>query len=112
MSKGYTDISFTFRNDGTEPIALLDGETSCMCTTAVVKGEIGTSQRILMRGHGPAARVNQVLDPGEEAELIATYDPNAHGPQGTGPISRDIMLRTNSVRTPTVRFKFFGTVVP
>ena len=112
MSKGMTDVKFTFRNDGEEPVALLEGETSCMCTTAVVKGNTGTSQRIAMRGHGPTARVYQVLDPGEEAELIATFDPNAHGPKGTGPIMRDVTLTTNAMRTPKVTFRFSGTVVP
>lgn len=112
MRKGMIDVPFTFRNDGDEAVALLEGETSCMCTTAVVKSEAGTSQRITMRGHGVIARVNQVLDPGEEARLIATFDPNAHGPQGTGPIMRDVTLATNSTRTPKVTFRFSGTVVP
>jgi len=112
MRKGKMDVPFTFRNDGNEPVALLEGMTSCMCTTAAVKGNAGTSQRITMRGHGPTARVNQVLEPGEEAELIATFDPNAHGPQGTGPIMRDVTLTTNATRTPKVTFRFSGTVVP
>ena len=58
------------------------------------------------------ARVNQVLEPGETAELVATFDPNAHGPAGTGPFMRDILLRTNAAKTPTVIFRFSGTVVP
>lgn len=112
MSKGNIDIPYTFRNDGDEPVALFEGETSCMCTTAHVKGNGGTSPRIIMRGHGATASVNQVLEPGEEATLIATYDPNAHGPSGTGPVSRDVYIKTNSSRTPTVQFRFLGNVIP
>lgn len=112
MSKGNIDISYTFRNDGDEPVALFEGETSCMCTTARVKSAGGTSPRIIMRGHGASATINQVLDPGEEATLIATYDPNAHGPSGTGQISRDVFIKTNSSKTPTVKFRFFGNVIP
>lgn len=112
MSKGNIEIPYTFRNDGSEPVALLEGETSCMCTTAQVKGNGGTSPRIIMRGHGATASVNQVLEPGEEAQLIATYDPNAHGPSGTGQISRDVFIKTNSSKTPTVTFRFFGNVIP
>lgn len=113
MSEGNIDIPFSFRNGGNEPLAILEGQTSCMCTTAIVKSNDGiTSPRIVMSGHGPVSRVNQVLKPGEEAQLIATFDPNAHGPKGTGPIMRDVTLRTNSTRTPTVTFRFSGTVVP
>jgi len=112
MSEGKVDIPFTFRNTGSEPVVLLDGATSCMCTEAVVKGSDGTlSPRIKMPGHGPIASVFQILDPGEEAELIATFDPNAHGPQAVGPIVRDVVIKTNSSKTPEIRFEFKGNVV-
>ena len=113
MSEGKVDIPFTFRNEGDEPVVLLKGSTSCMCTEAVVKSREGVvSSRIKMPGHGPIVNVFQVLDPGEEAELIATYDPNAHGPKGTGPIIRDVTIETNSTKTPRVVFRFRGNVVP
>ncbi|PIR53037.1 hypothetical protein COU76_03215 [Candidatus Peregrinibacteria bacterium CG10_big_fil_rev_8_21_14_0_10_49_10] len=112
MSKGTIDIPFLFRNDGNEPLALLEGETSCMCTTASIKSKAGRSQRMTMRGHGVIARMYHVLDPGEEATLIATFDPNAHGPSGTGQISRDVIVQTNSSRTPSMQFRFMGNVVP
>ena len=113
MSEGKVDIPYTFRNDGDEPVVLLEGTTSCMCTEAVVKSNDGAvSPRIKMPGHGPTARIYQVMDPGEEAEPLATYDPNAHGPKGTGPIMRDVILRTTSTMTPKVIFRFSGNVVP
>jgi len=58
MSKGTVDIPFTFRNDGTEPVILLEGETSCMCTTAYVKKGTETSPRLAMRGHEAVANIN------------------------------------------------------
>lgn len=112
MSDGNVDIPFSFKNGGEEPVVLLQGETSCMCTTARVESDAGISGRIVMRGHGPTERINHVLDPDEEATLVATFDPNAHGPKGTGPVMRDVTLTTNSMRTPTVRFRFRGNVVP
>ncbi len=113
MSEGRIDIPFSFRNRGNESLAILEGQTSCMCTVAIVKSSDNiTSPRITMAGHGQIARINQVLEPGEEAQLIATFDPNAHGPNGTGPIMRDVTLNTNSIRTPTVTFRFNGTIVP
>ena len=112
MSDGNVDIPFTFKNAGDEPLVLLNGETSCMCTTARVESDAGTSALIVMRGHGPTARIYHVIDPEEEAKLIATFDPNAHGPKGTGPIMRDITITTNSKRTPEVKFRFRGNVIP
>ncbi len=110
MSEGKIDIPFTFYNGGKEAVVLFSGQTSCMCTEAVVQNSDGTvSPRLTF--HGAPAQINQVLEPGEEAQLIATYDPNAHGPDATGPIIRDIIVQTNSARTPQVKFKFQGEVV-
>ncbi|PCI25116.1 hypothetical protein COB57_02780 [Candidatus Peregrinibacteria bacterium] len=110
---GDIDISFVFKNAGDEPVSLLEGETSCMCTEAVVKNSEGViSPRMTMRGHGASqAVVNQILEPGESAILIATYDPLAHGPNGIGPIKRDIFIKTNSIKTPEIRFSFQGNVI-
>ena len=84
-----------------------------MCTEAVIKGSGNiTSPRIKMPGHGPIAQINQVLEPNEKAQLIATFDPLAHGPNGTGPIMRVIIIKTNSVKTPEVKFIFQGNVIP
>jgi hypothetical protein len=113
MSEGKMNTSYKFRNVGGEPVVLLEGASSCMCTEGVVKSSDGTmSPRIKMPGHGPVARIFQVLDPGEEAELIVTFDPNAHGPQGVGPFMREITITTNSTETPKVTFRLRGNVVP
>ncbi len=109
---GKKDIEFTFTNEGNESVALFEGETSCMCTEAVVKSKDGIiSPRIKMRGHGAQANINQVLEPGETATVIATYDPLAHGPNAVGPIKRDVFIKTNSKATPVLQFSFQGTVI-
>ena len=110
---GKVNAYFTFKNDGNESIALLQGQTSCMCTEAFVESSDGIkSPRIQMPGHGASiAQINQVLDPGENATLTAIFDPMAHGPTGTGPIMRDIYIKTNSKKTPEVKFSFQGNVV-
>lgn len=113
MSDGKVDIPFSFYNAGDEAVVLIEGTTSCMCTEAVVKSMNSiVSPRIRMSGHGPTARIAQILEPGEQAQLIATFDPNAHGPSGTGPIMREVFLTTNSTETPNVSFRFNGNVVP
>jgi len=113
ITGGKVDTEFPFKNDGTEPVSIVYGETSCMCTTAVVKrlnGEI--SSRIEMPGHGGTTRrMSMTIDPGEEATLVATFDPIAHGPNALGPINREVVIKTNSKTTPELRFTFFGNVI-
>lgn len=109
---GLVNTEFKFKNMGNEPINLVSGETSCMCTEAIVKrdnGEIST--RIEMPGHGSSGRIDMTIEPGEEATLIATFDPMAHGPNALGPIQREIILKTNSKKTPELRFSFNGNVI-
>ncbi len=109
---GDVEVAFTFTNDGEEAVTLLGGETSCMCTEAVVKTNDGvTSPRIKMAGHGATAKLDQVVQPGEQATLVAIFDPMAHGPNALGVIKRDVILQTNSQTTPQVRFSFQGNVI-
>lgn len=109
---GKKEVDFVFWNNGTEPVTLLEGATSCMCTEGVVKkkGQV-ISPRITMAGHGTPEKINQTLAPGEEATLTAIFDPLAHGPNATGPVMREIILKTNSTQTPEISFRFLGNVV-
>jgi hypothetical protein len=109
---GDVDALFRFKNNGSDPVSLVYGETSCMCTEAVVKKADGTlSSRIQMPGHGSSGRLSMVIEPGEEAQMTATFDPMAHGPSALGPIMREIIIQTNSETTPELRFSFQGNVV-
>ncbi len=108
---GTKEILFSFWNAGPEPVTLLEGVTSCMCTTAVVEKGETISERIEMAGHKIPAKINQILKSGEEATLRVTFDPLAHGPNATGPMMREITLQTNSSETPVVKFRFLGNVV-
>ncbi|MBI5755194.1 DUF1573 domain-containing protein [Candidatus Peregrinibacteria bacterium] len=118
---GKVDVEFPFKNTGSDSIALLEGVTSCMCTTAVVKGADGTTSPTLIMpmsgpGHGDhggagPTKIYQVLNPGESATVIATFDPLAHGPDAVGPITREVVIYTNSTETPEVKFKFSGNVI-
>lgn len=109
---GKVKTIFNFTNEGDEPVLVLSGETSCMCTEAVIKTpDNKLSPVIKMPGHGATPELNKVIKPGESAELIATYDPLAHGPNANGPIMRSIILKTNSIKTPEIIFSFQGNVV-
>ncbi len=114
IMEGTVDATFIFTNTGPEALALFKGETSCMCTNAVVTSDNGiVSPTLVMSGHGSigGVSVDQVLQPGESATLTATFDPLAHGPDALGTIKRDVTIKTNSKATPTVSFSFLGNVV-
>lgn len=112
ITGGKVDANFTFKNTGEEPVVVKAGSTSCMCTTAVIRKSDGTeSARMKMAGHGPAPVFAMLINPGEEVELIATFDPMAHGPDAIGPITRALVIYTTSTETPQVEFNFQGNVV-
>ncbi len=109
---GDVEATFTFTNNGEEAVTLLSGETSCMCTEAVITSSDGDiSPRIKMAGHGAIAKLDQVILPGEQATLVATFDPMAHGPNALGQVKRDVIVQTDSQTTPQLRFSFRGDVI-
>ncbi|PJA89886.1 MAG: hypothetical protein CO137_01840 [Candidatus Magasanikbacteria bacterium CG_4_9_14_3_um_filter_32_9] len=109
---GTVDAEFKFKNNGPDKVSLVYGETSCMCTQAIIKKDNGElSPRIEMQGHGSNGVLKMILEPGEEATLIATFDPMAHGPDAIGPITREVIIKTNSETTPELIFEFQGNVV-
>jgi len=100
---GKVETTYTLQNTGTEDVTIIDATTSCMCT----EGKIGD---LIFGMHGQSG--DEVMIPaGESKELTAIFDPLAHGPEGTGPITRDLILSTNSSQTPEVIARFSGTVV-
>ena len=55
--------------------------------------------------------VNRTIKPQEKIQLVAIFDPNAHGPNAIGPISRNVYIQTNSKIIPKLDFRFMGEVV-
>lgn len=112
IMNGKVEAKFSFKNEGDTKVLITDGETSCMCTEAIIKDNKGNkSSLIKMKGHGVTKPINKTVNPGETLSLIAIFDPMAHGPNATGPIRRDVILKTNSAETPTIRFSFSGNVI-
>lgn len=100
---GKVSTTYTLKNNGVEDVYITKAATSCMCT----EGEIGG---MIFGMHGKEDKV-VIIPAGEEVVLTATFDPLAHGPDGTGKITRELMLKTNSTETPEIDFKFKGEVV-
>lgn len=52
-----------------------------------------------------------IIPAGGQETLTAIYDPLAHGPDGTGKITRELTIKTNSITTPEITVKLSADVV-
>lgn len=100
---GKVSITYTLKNEGDEDVSILSAVTSCMCTV----GEIGGLEFGMHESSGKTV----IIPAGEEKTLSATFDPLAHGPNGTGKIKRELFLKTNSTATPEIKVTFSANVV-
>tara|TARA_B100000508_G_scaffold32767_1_gene25349 strand:- start:605 stop:1096 length:492 start_codon:yes stop_codon:yes gene_type:complete len=103
INGGNVTTEFPVTNTGEEPIVILDGTTSCACTKAEIES-IGFDMH-----NGMKQKVT--IQPGETKMLTTTYDPLFHGPNSIGKITREVILKTNSVVTPEVRMRFAADVI-
>lgn len=113
MADGVKEISFIYKNTSGKDINLNELYTSCMCTKAkIIVGE-NQSGFAGMKGHKSGLKPinpNMTLKPGEVAQLAVEYDPNAHGPDGVGPMTRTVYLGTDS-QEQQIKFNFSGVVI-
>lgn len=111
MKNGIATKEIRVTNPTENPITVTRMETSCMCTTVQLVHENGRESPVNgMPGHGGGAAVSEILAPGEEARLLVRFDPNAHGPSATGPISRTVTIQTDSADQKNMTLRFSGNV--
>lgn len=110
MHDGVVTFPFTVRNDSNAPALVQKIYTSCMCTEATL---LLGSQRVGpfgMPGMGPPIPViNRIIQPGQQAVVQATFDPNAHGPAGLGRNDRAINIVMGGQRVLQLGFTAFVT---
>ena len=107
-SKGLVSYRFKLQNTGSNELIVANLKTSCMCTQAQLKTKRGESPFFGM--HEVSSWKGTIL-PAETAEIIATYDPNAHGPTDLGRRERIITFDTNDPKRPTVELKVAANVI-
>jgi predicted small secreted protein len=91
---GTVSKTFTLSNAGSEDLILQGAQTSCMCTVAnFITPDGERSPDFGMHGRPKWAAV---VEPGETFDIEVVFDPLAHGPNGTGPITRVVSLITSS----------------
>ena len=62
-----------------------------------------------MPGHGPAARLEERLAPGESAQVEVVFDPAAHGPAGIGQTDRVVTIENGAGAVLELRFSALVT---
>lgn len=96
MAAGNVSHSFKIKNASAAPVKIAKIYTSCMCTTATYINGDKKMGPFGMPGHGIQPKINQVVEPGAEAEIDVVFDPAAHGPAGIGKIERAVYLEGES----------------
>lgn len=109
MAKGEATATYTVSNVGKTTLEISGLETSCMCTTAVLKQ--GREESPVFGMHDNPTDWSTSVKPGERAQLIVTFDPNAHGPEATGPVTRDITIFSNDEIDSAKKVRFEADVV-
>ena len=110
MAAGKVSYPFGVKNESENPIQISRLYTSCMCTSASWKTNNKKMGPFGMPGHGFVPKLNQALNPNEEATIEVIFDPNAHGPAGVGPFERQIYLDGTDNNLLILQIK--GTVTP
>ena len=108
INDGNVEATFAVSNEGTSSLQLFNVSTSCMCTTAQFEVDGKKSQEFGM--HTKSQSVTEV-PAGATAQLKIVFDPAFHGPQGTGPVTRQVRIQTNDASQPMLEFSLDGTVI-
>ncbi len=111
MAQGVVKKEISLRASESGPVKISSIQTSCMCTSAILKRGDRTFGPFGMAGHGYVPPVNEELAAGEEAILEITFDPTAHGPSGVGRIDRVVTVESSGTARP-IQINFGATVTP
>jgi len=99
---GEVSTEYTLVNTGNENVLVISATTSCGCT----EGEIGGESFGMHFGMN-----NDVVIPANSSiTMTGIFDPLAHGPDAVGPITRILLLQTNSLMTPELEVRISANV--
>jgi hypothetical protein len=108
---GVVTTEFAVQNTGESDLTITELQTSCGCTTAVLETADGTSPAFGANSAENPDDWSAVLAPGQEASLIATFDPLHHGPDATGAFKRTVSILSNDPLSTRVDVAFEVEVV-
>lgn len=112
MKNGKVSHIFELKNEEPDALTIKKVYTSCMCTRASILDSAGKNLGdFSMPGHGGGSPTADIkVNAGETIKVEAIFDPNAHGPSGTGLAKRSVYLETDSQKTPKVELQFSANV--
>ena len=101
---------FTLTNTGNASVEISQVGTSCMCTFAEISLPEGKSPRFNMEMHNPpeASSWKGVLQPGQTAVVIVTYEPALMPVEGS--VARNVKFVTNDPQNLKVELGVHATV--
>lgn len=109
MKNGKVSTVYILTNNSDSVIKTSKLFTSCMCTSAKFVQAGKESDEFGMPGHGFVPSMERSIAPGESVQIVATFDPAAHGPAGVGVIERVVRLETDAGAT---ELNFRANVIP
>ena len=109
MAKGEVERVYRIKNAGLTDLIITGIESSCMCTSAILRNNGQDSPVFGM--HDNPTDWSTTIAPGSEAELVVIFDPNAHGPDAVGVITRTVSVHSNDVIDAAKKVRFEGEVV-
>lgn len=104
MAAGKVKHQFKIKNTSAQAVTISKMYTSCMCTTATLTTGGKQFGPFGMPGHGAIPKINQTINPNEEATVEVVFDPAAHGPAGVGRIQRSVTVENNAGRPVGLMF--------
>ncbi len=105
-------VTFTVRNEGRSDLHITGLQTNCGCTTALLRTAQGRSPVFGTDPRAAPETWSAVLRPGEEGEVVVTFDPSFHGAEGLGSFKRSVLLFSDDPLDPQMEVSFQGEVVP
>ena len=99
---GKVSTDYVLINTGDEDVIVTRATTSCGCTEGEIEGE-RFGMHFTMK--------NSVTIPANSSVVVTgIFDPLAHGPNAVGPITRMLLLETNSAITPSLEVRLTANV--
>jgi len=100
---GKVTSEYILTNTGEHDVTVTSATTSCGCTEGEIEGEsfgmhFGMSSEVTIPANSSVT-------------VTGTFDPLAHGPDAVGPVTRMLMLQTNSTVTPELEVRLIANVI-
>jgi len=111
LTSGLVIHQYPIKNTGNTDLKIANLASSCACTKVYFKSASQESPRASMKGMTKISDWVGILKPGENGEIIIEFDPNFHGPQGIGIITRTISFETNDNQNSYTELSFNGEVI-